>query len=361
MFFLLIIGGREIRSEWTIYYTLLKLILSAVLGCAGMASGIVLHDGNQPWDRPDDEALVRWSSNASAVAIGPSWLLTTRHQNSSPATVIIEDVTCYCVYHENWNGGQTGNADIRLVKLLDDAGEDAQLSHYAGIYTARDEAGKNIVIGGYGKGRGIELKSGGITYGYTWENSGNTTLRWGSNKVNRTQANSKMGKYTSDIVVADFNGPGEGDATFYESALAEYDSGGGWLIKVGGDWKLAGLCRATGHIGESWFRNKDKPWQLDPDYLDAVRVSSYAEWIAQKTVDPFCASPVPGDVNGDCKVNMLDLADFLTQWLRNDCEDMSNCEGADMEPDGDVDLVDFAILTGHWLECRLEPIEACDY
>ncbi len=339
-----------------------RWVLLAWFGFAGSASGIVLHVGSgEPWDRPNNAVLVRWSSNASAVAIGPSWLLTTRHQNTSPATVVIDGTTYYCVYHENWNGGQTGNADIRLVKLLDDTGEDAQLIHYANVYAGIGEVGEYFVVGGYGKGRGAELRTSGILYGYEWENSSNTILRWGGNKVIGFATGG--GQYTSDVITADFDGSGEGDSTQYEGAVAEYDSGGGWFIKTGLIWKVAGLSRGVEHAseGESWFRNKDKPRQLDPDYMDAVRVSSYADWILEKTADPVCTAPIPGDVNEDCKINMFDLADFLAQWLRNDCEDMSNCEGADVEPDGDVDLVDFAILTGNWLECQLEPIEACDY
>ena len=339
-----------------------RWVLLAWFGFAGSASGIVLHTGSgEPGDRPNDEVVVRWSSNASAVAIGPSWLLTTRHQNTSPATVSIGGVTYYCVYHENWNGGQTGNADIRLVKLLDDVGEDAQLSHYVDIYTTHNETGKNIVIAGYGKGRGTELRTSGTLYGYEWENSGNVILRWGSNKVIGFVTGG--GQYTSYVITADFDGPGEGDSTPYEGTVAEYDSGGGWFIKTSSIWKVAGLIWGCEHAGEdeSWFRDKDEPSRPEPDGLYAVRVSSYADWILEKTADPVCTSPIPGDVNEDCKINMLDLADFLAQWMRNDCGDASNCEGADMEPDGDVDLVDFAILTGHWLECWLEPIEACDY
>jgi Dockerin type I domain len=337
-----------------------RWVLLAWFGLIGSASGVVLHTGSEePSDRPNDAAVVRWSYNASAVAIGPSWLLTTCHQNTSPTEVTIEDVTYYCVYHENWNGGQTGIADIRLVKLLDDTGEDAQLSNFVPIHTDTNEWGKYIVMGGYGMGRGAELITGETLYGYEWDGSANTTLRWGSNKVIGFATGG--GEYTSDVITADFDGLGEGDSTAYEGAVAEYDSGGGWFIETDSIWKVAGLSRGAEHYGESWFRNKDKPWQLDPDDMDAVRVSSYADWILEKTADPVCTAPIPGDVHNDCKINILDLADFLAQWLRNDCGDVSNCEGADMEPDGDVDLVDFAILTGNWLECQLEPVEACDY
>jgi len=332
-----------------IHYVSLMLV-----SLVSSASGVVLHSGGgEPLDRPNDAVLVRWSSNASAVVIGPSWLLTTRHQNTSPATVIIEDVTYHCVYHENWNGGQTGNADIRLVKLFDDAGEDAQLSNFAQIYTNRDEAGQYVVMGGYGRDRGNELDTDGIVYGYKWDpNTPNTTLRWCSNRA--------IG-YTADLVAADFDGPGEGGATEYEGAVAEYDSGGGWFIKTDSIWKVTGLSMGCEHAStdESWFRNKNDPCSPDPDGLYAVRVSSYAAWILEKTADPVCTAPIPGDVHEDCKIDMLDLTDFLAQWLRNDCDDISYCEGADIEPDGNVDLVDFAILAGYWLECWLEPIEAC--
>ena len=91
-------------------------MLAGLVGYGSGAKGIVRHPGStEPWDRPDERVLVRWSSNASAVAIGPSWLITTRHQITSPATVQIDGVTYRCLYQPDWQGGPTGKVDMRLV------------------------------------------------------------------------------------------------------------------------------------------------------------------------------------------------------------------------------------------------------
>jgi hypothetical protein len=60
--------------------------------------------------------------------------------------------------------------------------------------------------------------------------------------------------------------------------------------------------------------------------------------------------PVQGDLNSDCKVDMLDLVEIANQWLRTNCVSGNNfCQWADIQPDGDVDMIDFAIFAHNWL------------
>jgi hypothetical protein len=50
-------------------------------------------------------------------------------------------------------------------------------------------------------------------------------------------------------------------------------------------------------------------------------------------------------------VNIEDLDYFVGRWLLNDCTLPNNyCGGADMDISGTVNLEDYAILAGHWLE-----------
>jgi hypothetical protein len=231
------------------------------------------------------------------------------------------------------------------------------LTSFVGPYADTNEIGKGIVIGGYGDGRGAILKTSGITYGYEWDNSANTTLRLGTNKVEGAEANSTIGSLVSDIIIADFDGLNEDQATIYEGIPADHDSGGGWFIKDGDTWKVAGLSRAVsthyeeGHSGdpnyfvyESWFRDRDDPNVLAPDYLDAVRLSSYAQWLYDTLPDVL-----PGDLNGDDYVDLSDFAVFAQFWLNYDCHAPDWCLGADCEPDGDVDWADLAALVDGWL------------
>jgi hypothetical protein len=221
----------------------------------------------------------------------------------------------------------------------------ANLTSFVRPYETANEIGKDIVIGGYGDGRGAILMTAGTTYGYEWDNSANTTRRFGTNRVDYTADDSTLGSFTSDIIIADFDGLTDDQPTAYEGISADHDSGSGWFIKVGGVWKAAGLVRAVEyHNGQSWFRDKDDPSTLHPDYFDAVRVSSYASWILS-TIPP----PLPGDLTGDDWVDLADFAVLARYWQNTDCHSLDWCAGADTEPDGDVDWDDLATLLDGWL------------
>jgi hypothetical protein len=360
------------HKAWRYIYLCVLVLLAPTTGLS-----IILHEGGEPnlltWaDKPANAVVGRWSYNASFVVVSPKWILTTRHQNTNPATVDINGVTYNCIYNTTyWTGGPAGNADIRLIRLKNTDGADPNLA-YAPPCTITDEMqDPNIVIGGYGKTRASTLKSYSSTpphellpYGYVWSTETSNianSLHWctniidGNGTVNQT--------YISNVIEAHFNDQGTTPpATEYEGIPAEFDSGGGWFIKDGTVWKVAGLTRGVSrHVtvnGEvqSWFRNPSEPEvpTSDPNYIesmDAVRISSYAAWI-QTITTADCNGPVPvqGDLNSDCKVDMLDLVEIANQWLRTNCVSGNNfCQWADIQPDGDVDMIDFAIFAHNWL------------
>jgi len=208
---------------------------------ASESFAIILHPSGEPdlssWvDRPDPNALGRWRSNASCVAVSRNCVVTTQHQGGSTGQVVIGGST--------YNIGQIwdhNDADLRVVKL-----QNANLAHFVELYADTNETGKQIVIGGYGKGRSSILQNLGTTYGYTRDSAGNSTLRLCTNKINSTGVAGDS--YTSNIIVADFDGLNEGDSTVYEGTIAAYDSGGGWFTKDGSIWKLAGLSRLQVYI-----------------------------------------------------------------------------------------------------------------
>jgi len=328
------------------------LVLTAVLfWSAAPASAVVLHPAGEPnlvtWtDRPADDVVGRWSTNATCVAVSSNCVLTVRHAGGGTGTSVTIGGRAYTIA-QIWNHS---TADLRIIKL-----NGANLANFVDIYEDTNEVGEDTVMGGYGKGRGAILQTSGVTYGYGW---GSASLRFGTNRIIGTQNNSTLGAYTSDIVIADFDGLGEGQSTTYECAIAGYDSGGGWFIKVGDAWQVAGLARAVeshyeqGHEGdpnyilnESWFRNRDNPHVPHPDYLDAVRLSSYAQWLYDTLPDVL-----PGDLNGDDYVDFRDFAVFASFWLDTDCHAPDWCLGTDFEPDGDVDWNDLAEFAYHWLQ-----------
>ncbi|MFH1613586.1 MAG: hypothetical protein ABIG61_00675 [Planctomycetota bacterium] len=92
---------------------------------------------------------------------------------------------------------------------------------------------------------------------------------------------------------------------------------------------------------------------------------------AQLQCGDYESALIPGDLNKDCRVDMGDVADFVASWV--DCDDPNRPEcrtwdqwhqfycgqigsgfpgmAADLEGDCDVDLIDFALFAGNWLDC----------
>jgi len=307
---------------------------------AGSAWGVILHPEGEPnladWtDRPYDHAVGRWGLNCSCVAVSRNCVISVQHSGTAAVDIVFNG-TAYTA-EQIWNHP---DADLRLAKLAN-----ANLPHFVGLYTNTNEVGQEAVIGGYGKGRGAILQNSGITYGYEWAPSGNTTLRWGTNLIEDNTDNSVIGDWTSDVIIGFFDGLDISSATAYEAMVAAYDSGGGLFIKDGNAWKVAGLFRSVNRAGESWFRDKDSPTTPMPDDFDAVRISSYHQWLSNRIPEVM-----QGDLNGDDFVDFTDFAVFARYYLNTDCQEPDWCLGTDCEPDGDVDLDDLAFLLDEWLD-----------
>ena len=246
------------------------LIAVIILLWAPSASfALILHTDDIPSDKPDDDVIGRWGSNASCVVISGNEVLTTRHQGGGVGTTVNIGGTDYLVDKIT----NIGDADLRIAVLTTTLGDPISLTDYVSLYSTTNETTKTGVLGGFGKGRGTTLTTGGQDYGYLWSGSANDTLRWGQNDIDSTST--AGGAYTSDVIIGDFDGIDEGGYLSEEAAPGEYDSGGGWFIKQSSEWYAAGLIRAVEHSDETWFRNSADPNILDPDGFDAVRVSSY--------------------------------------------------------------------------------------
>jgi len=63
-----------------------------------------------------------------------------------------------------------------------------------------------------------------------------------------------------------------------------------------------------------------------------------------------------GDFYGDCHVGSMDLRKLALFWLDFD-------ESVDIAPagggDNKVDFSDFALMAARWLDCSLDPPQAC--
>ena len=118
--------------------------------------------------------------------------------------------------------------DLRVLEIWE------TFEHYAPLYPSPNESGKETVITGRGLGRGEELQDeNGEILGWKWGPGNTTSDRWGTNTVTSHYINSRG----SDLIYITFASA----PTPHEIQLTGNDSGGGWFIKDGPDWKLAGI------------------------------------------------------------------------------------------------------------------------
>ena len=271
--------------------TLIVCLFACCFLSPGSALGVILHPDDDPpagLDKPPDDVVGIWSINASCVAVAEDYILTTRHQGYQVGAEVWfgsgEDQTKYIVAEifvpEDYGFEK---ADLRVVRLETTTGGKAHLDNYVDVYTGSFSSNPTVTIGGYGKRRGDELVKDSDTYGYAWTGSDNREQSWGANRIEGTSENVSASNgvvYTSDVVVADFD-PYDSAPEHYvdhEAAMGEYDSGGGWFIKVGEEWQLAALTAYVEHGGdeESWFDDPDTI-PVDPDWLLGIRVGDYYE------------------------------------------------------------------------------------
>jgi autotransporter-associated beta strand protein len=221
-------------------------------------------------DRPPDAVVGWWSDNASAVAIGPNYIVTTCHQLRGVGATVNFGGTDYTVAEVF----QHAKADLRICRITTTGGADANLTSYVGYNTSQAEANQTAVMGGFGFGRGTAYP----TY-YDWAWTDNKTERWGQNYVEYASSASDPASFSSQLLVARFDNYGTANWVPYEACVAKGDSGGGWFLKnPGGQWVVAGLSRGVTHaaVGQAWFLASGGD---SPDLMDGIRLSSYTAWL----------------------------------------------------------------------------------
>ncbi len=298
---------------------------------------IVLHPGYEPaegWtERPSSTVVGSWAANASCVVISPDCVVTTNHQGGGVGSIVVVGGNSFVVTRVE----RYAATDIRVAKL-----RYCSFADYVSPYTGSSELFKSFVIGGYGMGRGQELQTSGVTYGYLWDGTANTTLRWGTNMIDSV-------RNADDILVADFDAPGF-FTTDYEAILAQKDSGGGWFMKSGGKWVLIGLSYSvTPHPGSpSQSRFKDPVTLASaPDEMYGHRLSTYASWINTTAAKLAGCGSHPEDISQDCKVNIVDIQELAKWWISAPAESPAR-DRADVNSDAAVNMLDFAKVAAQW-------------
>jgi hypothetical protein len=191
-------------------------------------------------DKPPDyllaEVLRENPSNPKpstpAVPIAPNFIITAGHRTALlepdpgfPYRRVVIDGEIYYMVDRRPPNRVNDYYDISVYRIEKTDGTDANLTHWAALYDHDDERGKEISI---------------FSYGYQGYVGGPEGLHWGKNVLITVP--------TATYLAYGFSAVGEKDFVTYEVLGISQDSGGGWLIKDGAQWKLAGYY-TTGSSG----------------------------------------------------------------------------------------------------------------
>ena len=251
---------------------------------------------------PEPSVLGRWGINASCVAI--SQIILLQHDTKA---AVNSTVTFGGIEYKVAEVFVSGNADLRIARIETPSGQPANLasSNYVSIYTSTSEFNKSVVLGGFGKGRGGELTGEGAPYGYSWSGEGNSTFRWGANRIDGTATVSAQDPsnpsitYTSYSLKADFDAPGAATAVACEAILAVHDSGGGGSFRMK---RTTGLWRINAYVtrqNQAWYDDPSTS-PTDPDAMYGIRISSYAGWILDTAKSFAIPAGDAGGMGGEC-------------------------------------------------------------
>ena len=259
--------------------------LVALGASAGTARAVVVHSedaaGPDATLRPD-EAVVGAFNGSSAVAIGPNHFVASVHQGGSVGSSITFGGTTYTVA----DLAVHPTADLVVGRVTASGGGPAELSAFTPIYSATDELTQAVTIGGRGRGTNTALVGTFGRYGYAWDAP--AALRWGRNRIDAAATAAQadpQDPWPSVVLLADFDDRGALTSVDFEAAMAQFDSGGGWFVQSGGTWYVAGLARGVERADESRFEDPTTGLP-DPDIQSAVRLSSYAGFIAANVPEP---------------------------------------------------------------------------
>lgn len=123
-----------------------------------------------------------------------------------------------------------------------------------------------------------------------------------------------------------------------------------WQEGGGGDPNLDGFSLYTGYTGREagdWFII-----DYTATNVGTCNVGFYDHSISlDKPIYYLVFSHVrTRDFNNDTKVDFADFAMLASYWQETNCSDLNDCEGTDLDIDGDVDPNDLRLFVEYWLE-----------
>lgn len=304
-----------------------RVFLITLLLGSTIAFSLVLHPDGEPdetWqDRPSDAVAARIGA-CSGTVIHSQYILTVAHFSMTLETSI--EVNGEIYYPEEIHTHPI--QDIRLIKVAD-----ADFQSFAALPDdSLDLTDENTVtvINGWGKSRGNKVYAvtePNAIVGYEWSAS-HGTLKWGTSKILNHNEKSIYTRFESNH---------HEKGTPHECALATYDSGCGMFLRQNDTWIFAAIGRKVTDPGYGFFRN---PFDANEDYgtLNTfLQTQPFHGWIKSIIYGP--------DITEDGHVNMADLIQFHTEWL---CQDDNYNYRADLNRDGIVNGLDFALLASKW-------------
>lgn len=230
-----------------------------VAACALAAPAGAVITAN-PMARPSNSFVGRWNGS-SAVAIGPNWIVTARHNGGNLNSKFRYGNVNYSVdaiYNHH-------AADIAVIRLQ------GSLPGWHDITPVA--AGQLIAVGGMGRIAGDTLRDG-----FHW--AGPNAETWGQNRVDWA---------VGDFIAFDWDlsGGSAGSmagAVMHEAGFAMNDSGGGvFVLRSDGSLALAGLAVGVSELNVT----RHGSWSY------ALNLNGYLNWMRNVVGVPFTTPPAP--------------------------------------------------------------------
>lgn len=113
---------------------------------------------------------------------------------------------------------------------------------------------------------------------------------------------------------------------------------------------------STAYLNSLWGNTSSFTIMLFQAASEQLASELYTAWVDAGSPNPPCYFTLEGDVNGDCRVDFLDLSTMALQWL-NTCGAANEwCSETDIDHSTSVDFADFAVIASNWLiDCYDTP------
>jgi parallel beta-helix repeat protein len=213
----------------------------------------------------------------------------------------------YRIVEEMPKGGfEKGHASVFKVERISEP-YSVPFSKWIEIYDKYDEAGKEILLSGYGPIRILDDETyvESIISG-AWEH------HWGKNKVK------EIDEYGNLIVI--FDPVGEPGYIEYEARVRSYDSGTAQLIKDNNQWKLAGIASST------WGRMGDEINLIHDFIEEAAEIQNLNKKYYYDTIQDAINEAGDGDVIELPRGTYTENIDFLGKAITLQSRDPNSSE-----------------------------------